>query len=349
MTTGGSTPLRIGYKASAEQFSPQDLARYAVLAEQVGLDSVTISDHFQPWRLTGGHAPSSLVWLSNVAARTERVLLGTSVLTPTFRYNPAIIAQSFATLACLAPGRVILGVGTGEALNEVAVGAVGTGEDAWPEFKERFARLREAVDLIRRLWTQDRVDFEGTYYRTADAAIYDRPDQVVPIYIAAGGPVVAKYAGRVGDGFIATSGKGRELYADKLIPAVAQGVSDSGRTGGAVDRMIEIKVSWDPDPALALENTRFWAPLSLSAEQKHSIHSPAEMEAAADALPIEQVATRWIVASRPEDVVGAVKLYTDLGFNHLVLHGPGHDQERFLRTFADQVLPGLRELVPQSI
>ena len=99
----------------------------------------------------------------------------------------------------------------------------------------------------------------------------------------------------------------------------------------------------------ALANTRFWAPLSLSAEQKHSIHSPAEMEAAADALPIEQVATRWIVASRPEDVVGAVKLYTDLGFNHLVLHGPGHDQERFLRTFADQVLPGLRELVPQSI
>lgn len=349
MTTGGSPALRIGYKASAEQFSPQDLARYAVLAEQVGLDSVTISDHFQPWRLAGGHAPSSLVWLAHVAARTERVLLGTSVLTPTFRYNPAVIAQSFATLACLAPGRVMLGVGTGEALNEVAVGAVGTGEDAWPAFSERFARLREAVDLIRRLWTQDRVDFEGTYYRTTDAAIYDRPQEAVPIYIAAGGPVVATYAGRAGDGFIATSGKGRELYADKLIPAVARGVAESGRPGAALDRMIEIKVSWDPDPALALENTRFWAPLSLSAEQKHSIHSPAEMEAAADALPIEQVATRWIVASHPEDVVSAVRTYTDLGFTHLVLHGPGHDQERFLRTVAEQVLPGLRELVPSPL
>src|SRR5688572_29625625 len=107
-------PLRIGYKASAEQFDPGALVSFAVLAEEVGLDSVTISDHFQPWRVTGGHSPSALAWLGFVAARTERVLLGTSVLTPTFRYNPAVIAQAFATLGSLAPGRVILGVGTGE-------------------------------------------------------------------------------------------------------------------------------------------------------------------------------------------------------------------------------------------
>jgi coenzyme F420-dependent glucose-6-phosphate dehydrogenase len=349
MTVATRPALRVGYKASAEQFAPTELARYAMLAEAVGLDSVTISDHFQPWRLAGGHAPNSIAWLSYVAARTERVLLGTSVMTPTFRYNPAVVAQSFATLACLAPGRVMLGVGTGEALNEVAVGAVGTGEDAWPQFKERFARLREAIDLIRALWTADRVDFEGTYYRTVDAAVYDRPEEPVPVYVAAGGPVVARYAGRVGDGFIATSGKGRELYEDRLMPAVAEGAAAAGRDGDALDRMIEIKVSWDPDPDLALANTRFWAPLSLSAEQKHSIHSPAEMEAAADALPIEQVATRWIVASRPEDVVAAVKTYTDLGFTHLVMHGPGADQERFLNTFTEQVLPGIRELVPADL
>jgi coenzyme F420-dependent glucose-6-phosphate dehydrogenase len=168
----------------------------------------------------------------------------------------------------------------------------------------------------------------------------------VPVYVAAGGPVVARYAGRVADGFICTSGKGRELYADQLVPAVDEGLAKAGRDPGAIDRMIEIKLSWDPDPELALENCRFWAPLSLSAEQKHSIHSPAEMEKAADELPIEQVARRWIVASRPEDVVEALRVYTDLGFTHLVLHGPGHDQERFLRTFAEQVLPGVRELVP---
>jgi coenzyme F420-dependent glucose-6-phosphate dehydrogenase len=179
-----------------------------------------------------------------------------------------------------------------------------------------------------------------------DARIFDRPDEPVPVFVAAGGPMVARYAGRVGDGFICTSGKGRELYADELIPAVAEGRAKAGRVGEPIERMIEIKVSWDPDSDLALENTRFWAPLSLTAEQKHSIHSPAQMEEAADALPIEQVAKRWIVASRPEDVVEAVRFYTDLGFDHLVLHGPGHDQERFLRTLSEQVLPGLRELVP---
>jgi coenzyme F420-dependent glucose-6-phosphate dehydrogenase len=342
----GARGIRVGYKASAEQFAPGELAGYAVLAEELGFDSATISDHFQPWRLEGGHAPNSIAWMSWVAARTERIMLGTSVMTPTFRYNPPVVAQTFATMACLAPGRIMLGVGTGEALNEIAVGSVGEGE--WPEFKERFARLREAVTLMRRLWTEDRVTFEGEYYRTEDAAIYDRPDQPVPVYVAAGGPMVARYAGRHADGFICTSGKGEELYRDQLVPAVDEGLDKAGRDHGVIDRMIEVKVSWDPDPEQALENTRFWAPLSLTAEQKHSIHSPEEMEKAADQLPIEQVAKRWVVTSRPEDVVEALRFYTDLGFDHLVVHGPGHDQERFLRTFAEQVVPGIRELVPAT-
>jgi coenzyme F420-dependent glucose-6-phosphate dehydrogenase len=145
---------------------------------------------------------------------------------------------------------------------------------------------------------------------------------------------------------IVTSGKGHQLYADSLIPAVREGIEAVGRDPGEVVKMIEIKLSWDPDPDRALENTRFWAPLSLSAEEKHSITNPAEMERAADALPIEQVARRWIVSSSPEGVVEAVREYTDLGFDHLVFHGPGDDQERFLTTFAEQVLPGLRELTP---
>ena len=332
--TTGRTP------SEAERISL--MTKIALKAEEVGLDSVTVSDHYQPWRLTGGHAPNALAWLAYVAAKTERVMLGTSVMTPTFRYNPAVVAQEFATLACLAPGRVFLGVGSGEALNEIAVGSV----EEWPEFKERFARLREAVTLMRRLWTDDEVSFEGDYYTTHGARIFDRPDSPVPVYIAAGGPMVARYAGRAGDGFICTSGKGRELYADDLIPAVAEGRAKAGRADEPIDRMIEIKLSWDPDADRALENTRFWAPLSLTAEQKHSIHSPAEMEEAADALPIEQVAKRWIVASDPDKAIEAVKFYTDLGFDHLVFHGPGDDQERFLTTFAEQVVPGLRSLTP---
>ncbi|KWX00459.1 glucose-6-phosphate dehydrogenase (coenzyme-F420) [Carbonactinospora thermoautotrophica] len=331
--------LKIGYKASAEQFGPRELVEFAVRAEELGLDSVMVSDHFQPWRHNGGHAPFSMSWLSAVGERTSRIVLGTSVLTPTFRYNPAVVAQAFGTLGCLYPGRVILGIGTGEALNEVAVSRM-----EWPGFKERFARLREAVELMRALWRDERVTFEGDYYQTTNATVYDRPPGGIPIYVAAGGPVVAKYAGRAGDGFICTSGKGMELYTDKLLPAVAEGAAASGRDPDAIERMIEIKLSFDPDPDLALENTRFWAPLALSAEQKHGLEDPVEMERAGDELSIEQVASRWIVTSDPDEAVAAIKAYVDAGFNHLVFHGPGHDQFRFLTSFAEQVLPRLRAL-----
>lgn len=331
--------LRVGYKASAEQFAPRELVEFSVRAEEVGLDSVVVSDHYQPWRHTGGHAPFSLAWMAAVGERTSRVQLGTSVLTATFRYNPAVIAQAFATMACLYPDRVMLGLGTGEALNETAV----TGAE-WPDFKGRFARLREAVRLMRQLWTEDGVTFEGEFYRTVNATVYDKPETPVPVYIAAGGPVVAKYAGRAGDGFICTSGKGMELYTDKLLPAVAEGAEAARRDPGSIDRMIEIKISYDRDHEHALENCRFWAPLSLTPEQKHSVDSSAEMERLADELPIEQVAKRWIVASDPDEAVAQIKPYVDAGLNHLVVHGPGHDQERFLTQFAEDVLPRLRKL-----
>src|SRR4051812_38261389 len=180
--------VRFGYKASAEQFAPAELLRYAVTAEERGFDSVFTSDHLQPWRHDGGHAPAALPWLGAAGARTEHVLLGTSVLTPTFRYHPGVIAQAFATLGVLYPNRIILGVGSGESLNEVPLGI------AWPDGKERFARLKEAVAMIRELWTGERVTYEGTYYRTENATIYDRPDTPVPIYIGASGPAATRLA-----------------------------------------------------------------------------------------------------------------------------------------------------------
>src|SRR5215469_4837002 len=171
--------LQIGYKASAEQFSASQLLDFSVLSEEVGFDSVFISDHFQPWKHTDGHAPSSMVWLGALGARTKRIVMGTSVLTPTFRYHPAIVAQAFGTLGELFPGRVILGIGTGEAVNEVPATGM-----AWPEAKERFARLRESVALMKKLWTEERVTFKGEYYKTENATVYDRPDRPVPIYVA---------------------------------------------------------------------------------------------------------------------------------------------------------------------
>ncbi len=332
--------MRIGYKASAEQFGPRDLVEFAVLAEQVGLDSVWISDHYQPWRHEGGHAPFALAWLAAAGERTQRVLLGTSVLTPTYRYNPAVLAQAFGTLGSLYPGRIALGVGSGEALNEIAVDP----SLAWPEFKERFARLRESVRLIRALWSEDRVTFEGEYYSTLNATVYDRPAEPIPVYIAAGGPVVAKYVGRAGDGFICTSGKGMDLYADRLLPAVQSGAEAGQRDPAVLDRMIEIKLSYAPTRDEALDNTRFWAPLSLSPEQKHGIDDPEEMARLADKLPIEQVARRWIVATTVAEVVDQVKPYVDLGFDHLVFHAPGHDQAAFLEQFGNDVAPAIRAL-----
>jgi coenzyme F420-dependent glucose-6-phosphate dehydrogenase len=156
--------------------------------------------------------------------------------------------------------------------------------------------------------------------------------------------LVARYAGRSGDGFICTSGKGDELYRDKLLPAVDEGLAKSGRTRADLDRMIEVKLSWDPDRDQAVANCRFWAALALTPDQKHGTSDPLELERLGDALSDEQVASRWIVSNDPEEVVAAVKPYVDLGFNHLVVHGPGPDQARFLDTFAERVLPRLREL-----
>lgn len=330
--------LKIGYKASAEQFGARELLDYSVQAEKVGMDSVWISDHFQPWRHTGGQAPFSLAWLGALGAKTERIIMGTSVLTPTFRYHPSIVAHSFGTLGSLFPGRVVLGIGTGESLNEVP----STGIE-WPEQKERTARFKEAVQLIKKLWTEERVTFEGEFYKTENATIYDRPGKPVPIYIAGAGPFMAKFSGMNADGFICTSGKKWELYTETLLPNLDEGIAKAGRRKEEVDRFIEMKVSFDTDYDRALQDTRFWGALALKPEEKMNVEDPLEMEKLADALPVERAASRWIVSTDPEEIVEKVRPYAELGFNHLVFHAPGPDQARFLKLFSEQVMPLLRK------
>ena len=328
--------LRLGYKASAEQFAPRELLDFAIAAEQNGFDSVFVSDHFQPWRHSDGHAPFAFAWLAAAGERTTRVALGTSVNTPTFRYHPAMVAQAFGTLGSLHPGRMILGVGTGEHLNEGALGI------PWPDNRERFARLREAVRLIRMLWTDQSVTFDGEYYRTRNATVYDRPDAPIPIYVGAGGPQVAKYAGRAADGLICTSGKGMELYSEQLLPSFTDGAKESGRDAAELDKMIEVKVSYDTDRKRAMEDTKIWAALALPAEAKAGIDDPREMERLA--RTVEDVAhRRWLVSSDPDEHVEQLRPYLELGFTHLVFHAPGDDQARFLKLYASQILPRLRE------
>ena len=330
--------LKIGYKASAEQFGPRELLEFSVHAEKVGFDSIMVSDHFQPWRHTNGHAPYSLGWLGALGERTSRAIIGTSVLTPTFRYHPSIVAQAFATLGLLCPGRVILGIGTGESLNEVPA----TGME-WPGFKERFGRLRESIELMRQLWTEDRVTFEGDYFQTERATIYDRPEELIPIYVAAAGPTAARLAGRVAEGFICTSGKAPDLYRETLLPNVAKGLENGGREANDIEYMIEMKVSFDTDRVRAMEDTRHWAALALSPEEKTGVEDPAEMEKLADAVPAERAAKRWIVSTDPDEHVERLSEMIDLGFTHLVFHAPGPDQIRFLDLYSSEVLPRRRD------
>lgn len=329
--------IQFGYKASSEQFAPVELIGYVQEAEAAGFDSVFFSDHLQPWRHHGGHAPAALPWLGAAAASTEHIKIGTGVLTPTLRYHPALIAQAFATLGCLAPGRMILGVGTGESMNETPLGI------EWPNGRERRARLREAVALIRELWREDRVTFEGDYYQTNRATIYDRPEEEVPVYVAASGPIATRMAGEIGDGFITTSGKGPELYTDTLLPALAEGAQKSGRTVADLGMVMEVKVSFDSDLEHARDVTRFWGALALSPEEKVGVWDPVEMERLADALPVERTVTRWIVSNDPQEHVEQIWQYVQMGFTHLVFHDPDPDQSRFIRTYREQVLPLLWE------
>jgi coenzyme F420-dependent glucose-6-phosphate dehydrogenase len=329
--------LKLGYKASAEQFGPRELLDFSCLAEEVGFDSVFVSDHFQPWKHTDGHAPNALAWLGALGARTKRAQIGTSVLTPTFRYHPSIVAQVFGTLGSMFPGRVVLGVGTGESLNEVPSSGI-----QWPGAKERRDRLREAIRLINKLWTEDRVSFEGQFYRTESATIYDKPKDKVPIWVAASGPLAAQMAGQIAEGFICTSGKNPQLYTE-LTGKVEEGAGKAGRATAEIEHMIEVKVSFDSNAQTAKELTRHWAALALSPEEKTGVEDPIEMERLADALPLDRAASRWIVSSDPDEQVERIRPYVELGFRHLVFHAPGPDQPRFLKLYATDVLPRLRK------
>jgi coenzyme F420-dependent glucose-6-phosphate dehydrogenase len=214
----------------------------------------------------------------------------------------------------------------------------------WPKFKERSGRLAESVALMRQLWTEERVSFEGDYYRTVRATIYDRPESPVPIYMAAGGPKAANLVGRIGDGFICTSGKKPELY-EQLLGAVAEGATEAGRSTDDIDKLIEIKVSYDRDVAFAREACGWWAALALSAEEKSGIEDPMELERLADEN-IDRAHTRFIVSDDPEDVVDRVDAYVRLGFTNLVFHFPGQDQRRALDQFSADVLPLMRKRWP---
>jgi coenzyme F420-dependent glucose-6-phosphate dehydrogenase len=319
--------LQIGYMAPSHQLAPSELVDLAVMAEDLGLDSVFVPDQFQPWRRVG-HAVAAMPWLAYVGARTSRIILGVNALAASRRRTPAVIAQEFATLGCLLPGRVVLSMGVGEGHDEVAA----TGH-RWPAPQARLGRLEEALEIVSRLWRGDRVTFDGHYFRTKDASIHDLPETPVRLLATAHTSGEAQVAGAFADGMMTTSGLGLQQQTEVIVPTARA----AGRNR-SLDLVLEVKLSYDENPRRAARGAKRWAPSGVLDDPSAP---PALIETTRGAIEGD-LATEWLVASSPDQVVPVLRQYEALGFGHLVLTGPGNNQERFLHDVASDLLPLLR-------
>lgn len=321
---------RIGYVLSSEQFPVSRLVTLARTADLAGFPIAWTSDHFQPWQPNEGH--SSFAWATLAAASqvTARLALGTGVTCPIYRYNPAVVAEAFATLGQLAPGRIFLGVGSGEALNEQASGA------GWGPYEERAARLAEALTIIRELWKGDTVNYAGQFWTLEAARLYDLPSHPVPLYVAANGPHSARLAGQFGDGWITTA---KCLQDPECKEAFEEGARAAGKDPAQLEIILEtFAVLGTRDEALkGAELWRFikkpWAPGYLDNPDPADIQRRAEAE-----ITLEEVIADWLVGGQPEHVEGLQKLF-DLGATTVFAHSPQPDQAAFIEWYARKVLP----------
>jgi coenzyme F420-dependent glucose-6-phosphate dehydrogenase len=327
--------LQLGWKAGTEQYGPNELLDFAIAAEEAGFDSIDASDHFHPWAEKG---EASFVWsvLGAIAARTSRITLGTGVTCPILRYHPAIIAQAAATVAALAPKRFFLGVGTGEALNEYSAAGF------WPSYNERRAQLAEAIELIRALWTGEKVTHKGTHYQTHDAKLYTLPDEPIPLYISSLVPASAGFAGQYGDGLITAGGDEPEVYRE-MLRNFAAGAKEAGRNANRAPRMIELAVAYTDDEDAAVEARKnYWAGTFVPAMFTERIHTPELSEKNGNIVGADTITEAGCFSPDPDEHVKHAEKYIDLGFDHLIFHSAGPDQQAFIEGYGRDVLPSLR-------
>jgi len=312
----------LGYKLSSEEHDAGTLVRHAVGAEAAGFSFAFISDHFHPWTDRQGESP--FVWsvLGAAASATDRLRFATGVTCPTVRMHPALIAQAAATTAALAPGRFLLGVGSGENLNEHIFG------DAWPPAHVRQDMLEEAIDVIRRLWTGEWVDFEGEHYVVQRARLYSLPDAPPPILVAASGERAAELAGRVGDGLIG-------LTADEGLVDTFERAGGTGKP-----RYAEITVCWAADEESAKRTLRdVWPIAGIPGELSTELPLPRHFEQAASLVSADALAETAPCGPDAERHRQAVGAYLDSGYDHVCVHQVGPDQEGFLTFYEQEVLP----------
>lgn len=225
-----------GFYAAHEQYDPNELLNFAVKSEKFGFDTIWSSDHFHPWAHTNAESGFAWVWLASAAERTRKVSLG-SVTPPLLRYHPGIVAQAFATLNFMYPGRIFLCLATGESMNEVPIGL------RWPPYKERLARLEEAIIIVKKLWKENFVEFNGRYYCLRKANLYTKPKTYIPVYVAANGPSTAYVAGKHADGLLTSGRVFEEKFEYEILPALARGAKDAGRDPDSIKRIVHIVIS----------------------------------------------------------------------------------------------------------
>ncbi len=320
--------MKIGFKLFAEALPPKELVRQAVEAERAGFDFVEISDHFHPWLESHGHSPFAWSVLANAAAKTETLGLVTGVTCPSMRYHPAIVAQAAATTQILSDGRFTLGVGAGERLNEHVVG------QGWPEVGDRHRRFREALEIIRLLWEGGYKSYRGKFLKLEDARVFDLPDELPPIAVAAGGPQAAKVAAELGDG----------LFATDPDPDLVKAFEDAGGSGDAV-KYTEVPLAWAPDAdaaaASAHELFRFGL---LDWKVLPELPNPANFESATDFITKEDVAEAFACGPDAADHLEVAKPFAEAGFDHLALINAGPDVDGFFEFFSNELNEPLRSL-----
>ena len=326
-----------GIGLAHERFGPDELLRQAKVAEDAGFDFIACSDHLAPWWEDGDPAPANSgnawVWLGAASQVTNEASLGTAVTAVIHRYNPVVVAQQIATLEILAPGRAFLGVGSGEALNEVPAGL-----DPFPDIHEQQARMEEAVTIISRLLHGETVTFEGKYFKTRDAKLYSLPQRRPPIYMSAFGEQAAEMAGRLADG-VWTLADPRQ--APGVIAGYRRGCEAAGRDPGEI--ILQGVFSWAEDDDTALESSREWKATLPPEHYTDPIYDPAQIQKNGQEVSDMTFKAMAAVSSDPADHVRRVKMIREMGATAVVMmNTSAADPEGALRVYGEKVLPELR-------
>lgn len=329
--------VEFGYRAVEEQYPPSQLLEFTVRAEERGFDFICISDHFHPWFHTGASAGHAWVWMGAAAARTKSVRLGTGVTTPiSYRYHPAVVAQAFATLGEMFPGRIYLGLGTGEAMNEVPLGA------EWPNFKGRVERLEEAMQIIKLLWEGEFVTFQGKHFQIRDAKLYTKPKTPLPIYLAASGPTMAKMTARYGFRLMTFAPKTDDQF-DPILNALREGAKENGRDYEAIPKMLEMGIAYDEDYDKALTAVARWRSTTVPGILNKLVTDPRELERLGGEMATENLFGFWTVCTSLEQCTKRIEAFVKRGFNEIQIHSGSPDEAGFIEKFGREVLPHLKE------